>query len=131
VTASTEGEVVDSRRITLIELGVPAAPTEHERRGPDAAAALVTKVRASAVRARSAELDERIGSRRDDGDRRAGANRPPRPGSDRSGGAGGERGPPHADCRPAPLMIEIDAPIPNPAGVRKVAALPRLLDGIS
>ena len=69
VTASLDHEVVDRRRIELIEPGLPAAPIHHEG-GPhllhrsadpldDAAlAALASKVRASAVRASSAALDE-------------------------------------------------------------------------
>ncbi|TWF75666.1 hypothetical protein FHX44_111550 [Pseudonocardia hierapolitana] len=60
VTASADHEVVDRRRIELLEPGVPAAPIEHESQGLDVAAAtaLVAKVRASAVRAASAALDE-------------------------------------------------------------------------
>src|SRR5918992_3155224 len=60
VTASAGHEVVDRRRIELIEPGLPAAPIEHESQGLEvaAAAALVAKVRASAVRATSAALDE-------------------------------------------------------------------------
>jgi hypothetical protein len=60
VTASAGHEVVDRRRIELIEPGVPAAPVEHESQGLDvtAAAALVAEVRASAVRATSVALDE-------------------------------------------------------------------------
>jgi hypothetical protein len=59
VTASPDHGVVDRRRIELIEPGMPAAPI-HRREGKlldDAAtAALVAKVRASAVRATSASL---------------------------------------------------------------------------
>jgi hypothetical protein len=60
VTASADHEVVDRRRIELIEPGAPAAPIEHEsqRLDADAAAALVAEVRASAVRAASAALDD-------------------------------------------------------------------------
>jgi hypothetical protein len=60
VTASTDYEVVDRRRIELIEPGVASAPIHHEgKRLDDAAtAALVAEVRASAVRATSASLDE-------------------------------------------------------------------------
>jgi hypothetical protein len=60
VTASAGHQVVDRRRIELIEPGMPAAPIEHESKRLDeaAAAALVGKVRASAVRASSASLDE-------------------------------------------------------------------------
>ena len=69
VTASADHEVVDRRRIELIEPGLPAAPIHHEG-GPhplhqpaeplddDALAALVAEVRASAIRATSAALDE-------------------------------------------------------------------------
>ncbi|XVQ11882.1 hypothetical protein ACQP1W_04670 [Spirillospora sp. CA-255316] len=60
VTASADHEVVDRRRIELVEPGMPTAPIHHEGRSLDdkAAAALVAKVRASAVRAASAALDE-------------------------------------------------------------------------
>jgi hypothetical protein len=69
VTASAEHNVADRRRIELIEPGVPTAPIHHEG-GPhlfhrsaqplddDTLAALVADVRASAVRAASAALDE-------------------------------------------------------------------------
>jgi hypothetical protein len=71
VTASDDHEVVDRRRIELIETGLPAAPIHHEG-GPhllhrraeplddEALAALVAKVRASAVRATAATLDELV-----------------------------------------------------------------------
>ncbi|HZP54427.1 hypothetical protein [Actinocrinis sp.] len=60
VTASANHEVVDRRRIELIEPGVPAAPLEHEVKSlSDAAAArMVRAVRASALRATSASLDQ-------------------------------------------------------------------------
>jgi len=60
VTASAGHQVVDRRRIELIEPGMPAAPVEREAKLLDgaAAAALVAEVRASAVRAASASLDE-------------------------------------------------------------------------
>ena len=60
VTASTDYQVVDRRRIELIEPGMPTAPIHHEGKplGDAAAAALVAKVRASAVRAVSASLDQ-------------------------------------------------------------------------
>lgn len=69
VTASADHEVVDRRRIELIEPGMPAAPVHHvggphvlHRSGEpledEALAALVADVRASAVRATSAALDE-------------------------------------------------------------------------
>jgi hypothetical protein len=61
VTASADHRVLDRRRLELIEPGMPAAPIHH-REGKlldDAAtAALVAKVRASAVRATSASLGE-------------------------------------------------------------------------
>jgi hypothetical protein len=69
VTASADHEVVDRRRMELIEPGLPAAPVHHEG-GPhllhrktqalddDALFALVAKVRASVVRATSVELDD-------------------------------------------------------------------------
>jgi hypothetical protein len=51
---------VDRRRISLIEAGVPTAPIEHEGKRLDDAATevLVARVRASAIRATSASLDE-------------------------------------------------------------------------
>ncbi len=60
VTASTDYKVVDRRRIELIEPGMATAPIHHEGKPLDdaATAALVVKVRASAVRATSASLDE-------------------------------------------------------------------------
>lgn len=60
VTASADHQVVDRRRIELIEPGMAAAPIHHEGKPLDdaAAAALVAKVRASAVRAASASLEE-------------------------------------------------------------------------
>jgi hypothetical protein len=60
VAASADFEVVDRRRILLIEPGVATAPIHHEGNGLDdaAVAALVEKVRASAVRATAASLDE-------------------------------------------------------------------------
>ena len=59
VTASSDYKVVDRRRIELIEPGVAAAPIHHEGKSLDdpAAAVLVAKVRASAVRATGAALD--------------------------------------------------------------------------
>jgi hypothetical protein len=69
VTASAGHDVIDRRRIELIEPGLPAAPIHHDG-GPylmhrsaqpldDAAlATLVAEVRASAVRAASAALEE-------------------------------------------------------------------------
>ena len=60
VTASADHEVVDRRRVELIEPGLTAAPIHYESRRLDAAAtaALVAKVRASVVRATSAAFDE-------------------------------------------------------------------------
>ena len=60
VTASEGHEVVDRRRIELVEPGLTAAPIHYESKGLDVAAtaALVAKVRASVVRATSAALDE-------------------------------------------------------------------------
>jgi hypothetical protein len=69
VTASADHDVVDRRRIELLEPGLPAAPVHHEggphllhRQGEPlddgALAALVAKVRASAVRTTSAALDD-------------------------------------------------------------------------
>jgi hypothetical protein len=60
VTASGDHQVVDRRRIELIEPGLSPAPIHYESRLLDVAAtaALVAKVRASVVRAASAALDE-------------------------------------------------------------------------
>ena len=60
VTASADHEVVDRRRITLVEPGMSAAPIHYESSRLDVAAtaALVAEVRASVVRATSAALDE-------------------------------------------------------------------------
>ena len=60
VTASADHEVVDRRRIELVEPGICAAPIHYESRRLDVAAtaALVARVRASVVRASSAALDE-------------------------------------------------------------------------
>lgn len=60
VTASAGHQVVDRRRIELVEPGMATAPIHHEGKPLDdvAAAALVAKVRASAVRATSAALDQ-------------------------------------------------------------------------
>jgi hypothetical protein len=60
VAASTEHEVVDRRRIELIEPGGTPAPIHYDSKRLDVAAtaALVARVRASAVRATSAALDE-------------------------------------------------------------------------
>ncbi|HEY0638259.1 MAG TPA: hypothetical protein VGD67_11485 [Pseudonocardiaceae bacterium] len=60
VTASADHQVVDRRRIDLIEPGVPTAPVHHEGKPLDdaALAELVAQVRASATRATSASLDE-------------------------------------------------------------------------
>jgi hypothetical protein len=63
VSADARHEVVDRRRIELVEPGVPPAPIEHEVQGlePAAAAALVVRVRASVERAATAALDELAG----------------------------------------------------------------------
>jgi hypothetical protein len=60
VTASAGHEVVDRRRIELVEPGVSQAPIHYESRRLDVAAtaALVARVRASVARAASAALDE-------------------------------------------------------------------------
>jgi hypothetical protein len=60
VTTSADYEVVDRRRIALVEPGMSSAPIHYESRRLDVAAtaALVAKVRASVVRATSAALDE-------------------------------------------------------------------------
>jgi hypothetical protein len=60
VTVSPDHEVVDRRRIEMLEPDVPPAPIEHEAQTltDAAAAALVAKVRASVVRATSAALDD-------------------------------------------------------------------------
>ena len=60
VTASADHQVVDRRRIELIEPGTASAPVHHEGKPLDdaAVAALVVTVRASAARATSAALDE-------------------------------------------------------------------------
>jgi hypothetical protein len=60
VTASADHEVIDRRRIELVEPGMPAMPIHHgsERLDDAATAALVAKVRASVVRATSAAFDE-------------------------------------------------------------------------
>ena len=60
VTASADHEVVDRRRVELAEPGVPTAPVEHEAKllDDDEAARLVAEVRASALRATAASLDQ-------------------------------------------------------------------------
>ncbi len=60
VTASEDHEVVDRRRIELVEPGVSAAPIHYESQRLDVAAtaSLVETVRASVVRATSAALNE-------------------------------------------------------------------------
>ena len=60
VTASADHEVVDRRRIELVEPGISSAPIHYESSRLDVAAtaALVAQVRASAARAASAALDE-------------------------------------------------------------------------
>jgi hypothetical protein len=60
VTSSADHRVVDRRRIELIEPGMATAPIHHEGKPLDdaATALLVAQVRASAMRATSASLDE-------------------------------------------------------------------------
>jgi hypothetical protein len=60
VTASDDHEIVDRRRIELVEPGVTSAPIHYESRKLDVAAtaALVARVRASVARAAAASLDE-------------------------------------------------------------------------
>jgi hypothetical protein len=60
VSASGDHEVVDRRRIELVEPGVSPAPIHYESRRLDVAATaeLVAKVRASVARAASAALEE-------------------------------------------------------------------------
>ena len=60
ITASPDHEVVDRRRIELIDSGVSAAPIHYESRRLDVAAtaALVARARASIARVTSAALDE-------------------------------------------------------------------------
>lgn len=62
VTASSGHDVVDRRRINLIEPGVPTMPIHHPGQGLslDEVKALVTRVRASAERSIAASLDELI-----------------------------------------------------------------------
>jgi hypothetical protein len=59
VTASDDHEVVDRRRIDLLEPGVPNMPIHHPGQGRslEEVAALVARVRASAERATAASLD--------------------------------------------------------------------------
>jgi hypothetical protein len=58
ITASSDYEVADRRRIALIEPGMPAAPIEGCRLDLAATVELVAQVRASVVRVASAALDE-------------------------------------------------------------------------
>jgi hypothetical protein len=60
VTVSADHEVVDRRRLELVEPGVTAAPIHYDSRRLDVAAtaALVSTVRASIARAASAALDD-------------------------------------------------------------------------
>jgi hypothetical protein len=64
VTASAEHEVVDRRRLELVEPGLTAAPIHYEshRLDVEATTALVEKVRASVVRATTEALDELAGA---------------------------------------------------------------------
>jgi hypothetical protein len=60
VTASADHEVVDRRRIELVEPGISQAPIHYESRrlDVDATVAPVAQVQASAARATAAALDE-------------------------------------------------------------------------
>lgn len=60
VAASADHEVVDRRRVELVEPGITPAPIHYESRhlDVDGTAALVAQVRASVARATSAALDE-------------------------------------------------------------------------
>jgi hypothetical protein len=60
VTASEDHEVVDRRRIELVEPGVTPAPMHYDSKDltVDATAQLVDEVRASVTRATAASLDE-------------------------------------------------------------------------
>jgi hypothetical protein len=60
VTASADHQVVDRRRIELVEPGMATAPIHHEGKSLDVAgvSALVATVRASAVRAASSSLEQ-------------------------------------------------------------------------
>src|SRR5262245_9834784 len=64
VTAGADHEVVDRRRIELVEPGLSAAPIHYDRGRLDdaAAAALVATVRASVVRTAGAALDDLAGA---------------------------------------------------------------------
>jgi hypothetical protein len=58
VTATADYEVVDRRRIDLIEPGISAAPIHYDGRRLDVGAGLVANARASVIRATSAALDQ-------------------------------------------------------------------------
>ena len=64
VTAASDHAVVDRRRLELVEPGVSPAPIHYESGRLDVAAtaALVATVRASAIRASSAALDDLAGT---------------------------------------------------------------------
>ena len=64
ITVSASHEVVDRRRIALVEPGVTEAPIHYESKLLDDAgtAALVAEVRASVVRASGAAFDELVAS---------------------------------------------------------------------
>lgn len=64
VTASADHRVADRRRIDLVEPGVATAPIHHEGKPLDdaGAAALLAEVRACALRATSAALDDLAGA---------------------------------------------------------------------
>jgi len=69
VTATAEGHVVDRRHLDLIERGLPTAPHEHEIQHLDDgdAAALLSAVRAAAVRATTGSLDRLVATLADAG----------------------------------------------------------------
>src|SRR5689334_22445461 len=64
VTASSGHQVVDRRRIELVEPGITPAPIHYEshRLGVEDTAALVAEVQASIARAAAAELDALAGA---------------------------------------------------------------------
>lgn len=59
VTVSADGELVDRRRVELLEAGLPCLPHHHEAQGlpEDQAIALVERVRQSALRCARASLE--------------------------------------------------------------------------
>jgi hypothetical protein len=63
ITATPDGDVVDRRRITLVDGGLPVMPHHHDAQGlpADEGVALVERVRASAERCARAALDALAG----------------------------------------------------------------------